>query len=70
MALARLGSGNSLQMVGELYGVVENTTSIMVREFCEAIREHLKPRCFLKPTAAQLKQMLMNLKHFIKFPTF
>jgi hypothetical protein len=37
MVFAKLGSGNSLQMCGEFYGIVKSTTSIIVREFCVAI---------------------------------
>jgi hypothetical protein len=30
----RLGSGNSLQMCGKVFGIAKNTTSIIVRELC------------------------------------
>ncbi len=30
VALVHLGSGNSLQMVGEVYGIAKSTTSIIV----------------------------------------
>jgi hypothetical protein len=29
-----IGNGNILQMCGEMYGMVENTTSIIIRNFC------------------------------------
>jgi hypothetical protein len=38
MSLTRLGSENSLQMRGEVYGIVESTTSIIVGEFFLTIR--------------------------------
>jgi hypothetical protein len=34
MALARLGSENSLQMCGKVYDIVEDMASIIVRIFC------------------------------------
>jgi hypothetical protein len=43
MALARLGSGNSLQICGKVYGIVESMASIIVREFYVVNRKHLKP---------------------------
>jgi hypothetical protein len=42
MAPTRLGSGNSLQMCGKVYGIVESTTSIIMKEFFATIRKHLK----------------------------
>jgi hypothetical protein len=44
ISLARLGTGNYLTMCGDLYGMSEGTASIVVREFCEVIEKHLKPR--------------------------
>jgi hypothetical protein len=43
MSLHRLGSGDRLQTIGDLYGVHKNTLSIVVREFCKAVRKHLQP---------------------------
>jgi hypothetical protein len=37
MAFAKLGSENSLQMCGKVYGIAKSTTSIIVRKFCVAI---------------------------------
>jgi len=42
MSIARLGSGNSLQMCGEVYGIVKSIMSIIMKEFCATIRNHLK----------------------------
>ncbi len=50
MAFARLGNGNSLQMCGELYSIVESTTSIIVKKICVVIRKNLKPLVILKLT--------------------
>jgi hypothetical protein len=54
-ALAHLCSGNSLQMVGEVYGIVESIASIIVCEFCEGVSKHLKPFVFMKPIDIRIK---------------
>jgi hypothetical protein len=41
MSLHRLGSGDGLQTIGDLYGVHKNTSSIIVREFYRAVRRCL-----------------------------
>ncbi len=41
ITLFHLSSGNTLQMCGEVYEVVESIAFIIVRDFC--IRKHLKP---------------------------
>ena len=41
-----LGSGNTLIMIANLFGIGESTTSIIVRECCEAIRILFKPLVF------------------------
>ena len=43
MSLHRLGSGDGLQTIGDLYKVHKSTLSIVVREFCRAVRKHLQP---------------------------
>ena len=43
MSLHLLGNGNGLQTKGDLYGVHKNTLSIIVREFCKAVRKYLQP---------------------------
>jgi hypothetical protein len=55
--LSRLGTGNTLMMVGDLFGLGLSTTSEIVRKCCKAIRIHLKPLVFKKPTLAQMKQI-------------
>ncbi len=42
MSLARLGTGDGLRMVGEVYGVAEYTISRIVREFYKMVRLHLQ----------------------------
>ncbi len=34
MFIARLGSGNSLQMCGEVYGIVKSIISIILKKLC------------------------------------
>ncbi len=41
ITLFHISSGNTLQMCGEVYEVVESIAFIIVRDFC--IRKHLKP---------------------------
>ena len=43
MLLHRLGSGNGLQTIGDFYRVYKNTLSIIVREFCKAVKKYLQP---------------------------
>ena len=43
MSLHRLGSGDGLQTIGDLYGVHKSTLSIIVREFGRAVRKYLQP---------------------------
>jgi hypothetical protein len=43
ISLSRLSTGNTLQMCGEVYGISRSSASIIVREFCVAIKKHLKP---------------------------
>ena len=42
MSLHRLGSGDILQNIGDLFRVQNNTLSKTVLEFCRAIRKHLQ----------------------------
>ena len=43
ITLYRLGRGNTLIIIADLFGLEESTTSKTVRECCEAIRILLKP---------------------------
>jgi hypothetical protein len=42
----RLGTGNTLMMAGDLFGLGLNTTSEIVKECCKATRIHLKQLVF------------------------
>jgi len=41
MLLQKLGVGNMSRSVGEIYGVVESSISIIVRKFCKLMKVHL-----------------------------
>ncbi len=70
MALTQLSSENSLQMCGELYGIVKSTTSIIMREFCSTIRKHLKPLVTPKLTRYKIKKSLLVLRACMEFHIF
>ena len=55
--LYRLGSGNTLIMIADLFGLGESTTSIIVRECYEAIRILLKPLVFKRPILVWMKKI-------------
>jgi hypothetical protein len=42
IALSCLSSGNTLQMCGEMYGMVESIIFIIIKDFYATIRKHLK----------------------------
>ena len=42
ISLSRLGTGNEQLLIGDVYGVAESTVSVIVREFCKAVRQHLQ----------------------------
>jgi hypothetical protein len=41
VSLCRLGTGNGLLLIGEVYEIAECTASCILREFCKAVRKHL-----------------------------
>ena len=43
MSLRKLGSGNGLQRIGDLYGVHKNTLSKIIRECYRVVKKHLQP---------------------------
>jgi len=55
MSLHRLGNGDGLQSIGDLYGVHKSTLSIIVREFCRAVRKHLQPIFVQTPSESQFR---------------
>jgi hypothetical protein len=50
VTLSRLSTENTLRMCGEMFGLVESTTSIIVRKCCEAIKILVKLLVFPKLT--------------------
>jgi hypothetical protein len=58
----RLGSGNSLQMCGEVYGIAESTTSIIVREFIATIKKHLKALVIPNLTRNKIKEISIGFE--------
>jgi hypothetical protein len=49
-------------MCGEVYGIVKSTTSIIVREFCQAIWNHLKPLVISKLTKNKIKEITTSFE--------
>ena len=55
--LYRLGSGSTLIMIADLFGLEDSTTSTIVKECCKAIRILLKPLVFKKPVPVWMKKI-------------
>jgi hypothetical protein len=68
MALARLGTENSLQMCGEVNGIVKDMASIILRDFCVAIRKHLKPLVIPKLTRNKIKEIITGFECLHEIP--
>jgi hypothetical protein len=68
MTLTKLGSGNILQMCGEVYGIAESMASIIVREFCVAIKKHLKPLVIPKLTKTKIKEITTGFERLYEIP--
>jgi hypothetical protein len=68
MTLTKLGSGNSLQMCGEVYGIAESMASIIVREFCVAIKKHLKLLVIPKLTKNKIKEITTSFECLYEIP--
>jgi len=68
MTLTKLGSGNILQMCGEVYGIAESMASIIVREFCVAIKKHLKPLVISKLTKNKIKEITTSFDCLCEIP--
>ncbi len=60
--MAHLCSENSLQMVGEVYGILEITTFIIIQELCQVVSKCLEPIVFIKPIALRFKQMILKFQ--------
>jgi hypothetical protein len=64
VALSRLTTKKSLTMIGDVYGIGLNITSIIMKECCEAIRIQLRSLVFLKPTLARMKKIAFEFEAF------
>ena len=62
MSLYRLGSGNRLQKIGDLYGGHKSTFSKIMREFSRAIRKHLQHVFIQTPNESQLRILSLRFK--------
>ena len=68
MSLHRLGSGDGLQTIGDLYGVHKSTISIVVREFCRAVRKHLQPVFVQTPSESQFRVLASRFEKLHGIP--
>jgi len=68
MAFAQLGNENYLQMCGKVYGIVESTTLITVRELCSTIKNHLKPLVIPKLTKDKIKKIIVGFESLHGIP--
>jgi len=56
MVFTKLGSQNSLQICGKVYGIVKNMASIIMREFYVLVKTHFKPLVILKLIKNNIKE--------------
>ena len=70
VTLARFAIGNTLSMIGDLYGIVESTTSVIIQEWCRYSIKKVVERTFklferkMKDSTVGNKWSLMALQHF------
>ena len=62
MSLQRLGTGNTLCTVGEVYGVAESTISEIVRIFCKLVRVHLQGTFVQFPSPARFRVLAQEFE--------
>ncbi len=68
IALFHLSNGYTLQICGEIYGVVESTTSINVGDFCATIKKHLKPLMVEGLTTSSIRKMVDEFEELQGMP--
>ncbi len=68
MAFTQLSSANSLEMCGKVYGIATSTTSIIVRELCSTIRNHLKPLVIPKLIRNKIKKIIVSFESLHGIP--
>jgi len=55
-------------MCGEFYGIAKNIASIIMKEFCLAIRKHLKPLMIYKLIKDKIKEIIIGLESLHEIP--
>jgi hypothetical protein len=68
LSLSRFSTGNTLQMCGEVYGISRSLASIIFREYCAAIKKHLKPLVIRKQTETSLRAMVAEFEKLHNIP--
>jgi hypothetical protein len=69
MSLIWLGSGNGLQLVGDLFGVTKGTISVILKKFCHMIRVYLWKLFCNFQVSINLGFCQKNLKLYMEFRT-
>jgi hypothetical protein len=68
VSLCRLGTGNGLLLVGEVYGIAECTVSCIIREFCKVVRKHLIRILVQFPNESQFKVLASQFEALHEIP--
>ena len=68
MSLARLGTGDGLRVIGEVYGVAESTISIIVRDFCKMVRLHLQKIFIQIPNEDKFRVLARDFERLHNIP--
>lgn len=55
IALHRIGSGNQLQTIRNIYEVYKSTLSKIIRKFCRVVRKHFSTNFYANPSESQLR---------------
>lgn len=62
VSLCRLGTGNGLLLVGEVFGIANSTASCIVREFCKVVRKHLLKVLVQFPSEVQFRVLVAEFQ--------
>ena len=68
MSLQRLGTGNTLCTVDEVYGVAESLISKIVRIFCKLVRVHLQGTFVQFPNPARFRILALEFEALHEIP--
>ena len=63
-----LSCGSDYRTIGHLFGVSKSLVSLVVREFCHAVRKVLLPKYIKFPEGDDLKKVVDGFKHKYGFP--